>query len=121
MKLYLAAPWAQKDTAREIARYLEAQDFTIVSRWLREHKNSNLHEELQVEAVNDLADIEACEALVLLNLEKSEGKATELGYAYKCQIPCIVVGSSTGNVFYHLPGVRVVDTIEQAIATLNTL
>ena len=121
MIIYLAAPWARKETACEVARYLETSGFTIASRWLREHKDSTIHEELQEEALNDLIDIETSEALVLLNLEKSEGKATELGYAYKCQIPCIVVGPSTGNVFYHLPGVRVVDTIEQAILILNTL
>ena len=123
MNIYLAAPWAHKETAREVAAVLEAEGFTIVSRWLREHSNSPDHTELQHEALNDIEDIDQSDSFVLLNLGKSEGKATELGYAYAragFRYKLIVVGPSTGNVFYHLPGVHIVETIERAITLLNS-
>ena len=119
MNIYLAAPWAHKETAREVAAVLEAEGFTLASRWLREHKDSTDHRELQREAVNDLEDLDNSDVLVLLNLGKSDGKATEFGYAYRSQLPIIVVGSATGNVFYHLPTIYRVDTIEHAVRILH--
>lgn len=121
MKLYVAGPWAHRSAAIQAAEYLASRGFEIVSRWLHEHEDTTSHPALQREALSDVADVRACDALVLLNLAKSDGKASELGMAYILGKPIIVVGSSTGNVFYHLPEVTVVDTLEQAISILKQL
>jgi hypothetical protein len=117
--IYVAAPWKRREAAREVADYLTARGFTIISRWLREHGDSTNHAELQHEALNDLEDLRRCDAILLLNLERSGGKECEFGMAYVLGLKTIVVGKPEGNVFYHLPGVIVVDTIEQAIPYLK--
>ena len=60
-------------------------------------------------------DIDAADVLVVLNLEKSEGKAFEQGYAYCRRIPVVIVGEPRLNVFQHLPDVIVVEDVSAAI------
>ena len=117
MKIYLAAPWVNQVEARQARDLFVARGITVTSGWL-DHANTDDPCELERQALSDLADLESANAFVLLNLGKSEGKAFEFGYAYATDMTCVVVGPREGNIFYHLPDVSVVETIEAAIDRL---
>lgn len=90
MKIYVAAPWTCKEDAKRYAEALEAAGHTITKKWW-EHREvpgyllasltvSN-RIELETQAQEDVKGVLDAEAFVLLNLEKSEGKAFESGVA----------------------------------------
>lgn len=119
MKIYLAGPWARREDVRDARNYihrLAGNEVEVISHWI-DHEVTNAVDEQTVEAHNDIDDLEQAEALVVLNLEKSEGKAFEQGYAYGRHIPVIVVGDQT-NVFHHLRDVTVVATVAEAVVKL---
>jgi hypothetical protein len=58
-------------------------------------------------------------AFVLLNLEKSEGKAVETGVALGVGARRILVGPRS-NIFHYLPGWTRVNTVEEAILALKS-
>jgi nucleoside 2-deoxyribosyltransferase len=118
VKVYVAAPWVCRREARVAAEALEADGFTVVSRWLYLHGDSKDAEILAREAQNDVDDLDASDALVLLNLEKSEGKAVETGLALATGKPVIVVGARS-NIFHWLPRVQIVNTVQEAAERLR--
>jgi hypothetical protein len=74
-----------------------------VSRWLRIHDDDTKDPwARRREAQADWADVLDSDVLLLLNLEKSEGKAVEQGIALQAGIPIIAVGDTYSNVFQHL-------------------
>jgi len=115
MKVYVAAPWKHRKIAQSVASLLEAVGFTVVSRWLAGHEDRALSQY----AREDLADLEQCHALLLLNIELSEGKAFEQGYAMALDIPIVAVGRPS-MVFHHLPYIWV-ETYSEAIAALRDI
>jgi nucleoside 2-deoxyribosyltransferase len=121
--VYLAAPWVFKEQMRAVQDAWEAADFTVTSHWIKYHPPDDIdkdHAALQWEAMEDLTDIRVAGHFVLYPMAKSEGKATEFGYAYAKGLTCVVVGDwNTSNVFFHLPGVKWVQTTEEAIALLS--
>jgi nucleoside 2-deoxyribosyltransferase len=121
MKIYVAGPWKHRDKARIAADQLTLAGHTVISRWLREHEDSIHHVALQREAMHDVQDLEQCSAVVYLNIEKSEGKATELGMALALGKLVILVGERENNVFLHLPQIQRVDTVQEAIKLLPHL
>lgn len=128
MKVYIAAPWVCRAEAGGFQDTLEAAGFEVTSHWIKGHGAdscdgfSKTDDELRQEAQQDLDDLERADAFVIFNLkEKSEGKATELGYALAISKPVILVGERSRNVFYWLPDVLQVDNIEEAITVLQTL
>lgn len=100
MKIYLAGPWVRRPEVREIAKQLEAAGHTITSRWLYEHHGdpndsaglTSSDAYIRLQANEDIADVKNSDAFVILNLEKSEGKAVELGVALALRIPVYSVG-----------------------------
>ncbi len=88
MRVYVAAPWVRKADARAAADKLRARGFEVTSHWLDVEErtddptgmNRSL-ERLQQEAKQDIYDVMTAEVLIVLNLEKSEGKAVETGIA----------------------------------------
>ena len=104
MRIYLAAPWTRRVEARRVRDELEAAGHTVNSRWLDLHGGGGEHV-LATEAQNDIDDLIACDVLVLLNLEKSEGKAVETGFALALDIPIYVIGGHS-NVFHYHPRVK---------------
>lgn len=124
MRIYIAAPWKCREQARAAAEFLEANGHQVVSRWLKEHGDAQTHEALQVEALADETDVYNCQAFVLLNLEASRGKETELGMARAWGRYLIGVGDPNcpgqpGNVFYHLPYIHWVPQLEDTLALLQ--
>lgn len=120
-KIYVAAPWARKAEAQAAARQFEEAGFITVSRWLREHDDTTDHILLQKEAFHDIEDIHRADVLVLLNLERSEGKSFEAGIAWTWGTPVIVVGTREGNIFYHLPTMQLARDVEGAISLLKAM
>ena len=122
-RVYLAAPWLHKADALVAQTQFEAAGFEVVSHWIQYHEDAIANDaELQAQAVEDYADIVAkTDAFVILNLALSEGKAFEFGVAYRQKLPCIVVGNRERNIFYHLPGVLQVETVEEAITVLRRI
>lgn len=127
MRVYIAAPWKHKDTADTVRKQVEAAGHDVVSRWITFEANPAVQYDypddiMRHEAQNDLDDLESADVVLYLNLAKSEGKATELGYALASAIPIFVVGGKQNNVFLHLPpiyGIFHVDSVEDAIGALD--
>lgn len=118
MKIYIAAPWVRRREARLAADLVEAAGHTVVSRWLTLHGDSTDPAVLAQEAQNDIDDLCEANALVLLNYEKSEGKAVETGIALAVAMPIIVVGKRS-NIFHYLRDVILVDTLDEALEFLK--
>jgi nucleoside 2-deoxyribosyltransferase len=70
------------------------------------------------QAYQDIADVRRADVLVVLNLQKSEGKAVETGIAIAAGIPVISVGPRS-NIFQAL-GAEVA-TVEDALLLCATL
>ena len=119
MIIYLAAPYARKSDAIAAREAFRAAGITVNSRWLDFELppgvTTSSHETLRTEAEHDVEDILACDVLVVLNLEKSEGKAWEQGLAYGLHIPIVAVGKPEHCVFHHLDYYEWVSTVEAAI------
>lgn len=123
ISIYLAAPWICRQQAAEAMDMFEAAGINVTSRWVKDHpditdESENRDYFLSKQAIEDLEDIVQANAFVILNLEKSEGKAFEFGFAYAMGIPCMLVGERERNIFYHLPGVYQVRSVEEAITNL---
>lgn len=128
MRLYIAAPWSSRDKAIEAAHFLRSEGFNVHARWLDEVASDiNTFEGCQERALMDVDDVSHADAFVLLNLGMSSGKATELGMAHMHGLPIVVVGPPAtpfgpqGNVFYFLPGVNIVPTLEDAVSILRKI
>lgn len=123
MKVYIAGPWVRRPEVREAAKKLEAAGHEVTSRWLYEHEGNpndssgllNPDSYIREQALDDVADVLRADVFIILNLQKSEGKAFEMGVAYMASKPIICVGQRF-NIFCTFG--RTVDTIEDAIALL---
>jgi nucleoside 2-deoxyribosyltransferase len=116
MRIYLAGPFKSRKTVMPEARAaLRAHGYIVDCRWI---DADGVNE--QLEANQDVADIANSDALVVYNPDGvvSEGKAFEMGLAWALVMPIVIVGQSA-CVFRHLPGIRVVDTIDDAVAALK--
>jgi len=125
VKVYVAAPWVRKSDAIAAGQQLEKNGFEVTSRWFHHEGNpsdptgsTSPLESIQDQARQDIDDVLRADVLVVLNLEKSEGKAVETGLAIGASIPVISVGSRS-NIFQTL-GVEV-QTLEDAIFTIHEL
>lgn len=125
MRVYVAAPWVRKAEAIAAGQRLEAEGFLVTSRWF-DHNGDPLdptglssgRSDIRHQAREDLVDVCRSNALVVLNLEKSEGKAVETGVALITGIPVISVGTRS-NIFQSL-GYEV-NTLDDAIRILHSL
>jgi len=117
MKVYIAAPWKRKLDAKLASHLLTAAGHVVTSRWIDYHGDTTDPEELAIEAVNDMEDLDAADVLLLLNLEKSEGKAVETGIALVEGLWILGVGQPS-NVFHYLPEIQWVESMTEAISAL---
>ena len=120
MRIYLAAPWARRDDARAAKAQFQTAGFTVVSTWTEQQDTENPLQ-MSLNAQSDEQQLLSAEAIVLLNLCKSEGKATEWGIARQAGKLCVLVGPQEGNIFYHLPGVVQFDSVDEAIQYLTVM
>lgn len=130
MEIYLAGPWARREEVREARKAFLAADISVNAQWLDVELKPNAGDtaesqaaagyDMSEEASRDLADIAMSDAMVVMNLEKSEGKAVEQGIALATRMPLIIVGKRT-NVFQYLPEVFLVDSVEEAVQLVRNI
>lgn len=121
VKIYLAAPWADKQYARLIGNMFEKEGIHITEKWW-EHPETDDIPELIRQAVVDWDSVVESDAFVLLNTAKSEGKATEMGMALQAGLPVFMLGQKgpkSGNIFHNLPKVTACRDISQLISTVK--
>ena len=122
MKIYLAAPYAARNSMRGITGMLEAEGHDVTSQWIwATHEihtgvvdaaPEHADEYLRVQTADDLADIDRAEAVILFtsgwviancSLEKSQttsgGRHIETGYALAKGKRVIVLGEPE-NIFH---------------------
>ena len=117
--IYLAAPWKDRDHAREVRGHFQAAGIVVNSRWLDFEGDESLSpdEVKRQEALNDIEDVVSADTVVVLNTSYSEGKAVETGMAILLMKGLILVGQPS-NVFHYLDFPKV-DTVEEAIAVVK--
>lgn len=143
MRIYVAAPWTHKLEARVLADVLEAAGHTLTKKWwehrevpgyLRRDITQEAHDELTVQALEDLQGVADADAFILLNLEKSEGKAVETGVAltaYTLRLSLadlgiegegptrfILIGGKS-NLFHYLPVWEEYTNVESMLIALD--
>lgn len=124
MKVYIAAPFGARNLAKWARTILDGYGITSTARWLDLHGDEKIDDEgLRTEAYEDLRDIEASDALVLLNDAVlaplgQGGKHFETGYAIALGKPVFVIGKPT-NVFHYICEVITLDTLDQFIKFLK--
>lgn len=122
MRIYVAGPWACKEEVRAVVRYLRSQGLIITSRWVDrpETEYECAPELMRSEAVRDIEDIDNSDALLYLNLQKSEGKATELGMVLaRGDMPIYCVGGTQNNVFLHLPEIQHLSSVQDFVTEMR--
>lgn len=121
-RIYLAAPWVHKDKAAQAKQRFIDASIEVVSGWT-ERENSPQEIDparMQAQAMLDRDEVGTANTLVILGSAKSEGKASEMGMALAQGKRVILVKEDrVGNIFYHLPEVERVDTLDEAIALLG--
>lgn len=122
LKIYIAAPWVRRPEAIEAGKQFEAAGFTVTSRWFKHEGDPNDPTgitgdptNVRQQALEDIEDVRSADWLVVLNLQKSEGKAVETGIAIASGIPFISVGGR--STIFQILGIEV-DTVEEAINVL---
>lgn len=120
--VYLAAPWVRRNEAIAAGELLTAQGMVVTSRWFHhagdptDTTGSRLDiVEVRQQAREDVLDVKRADYVVVLNLERSEGKAVETGIALANGIPVISVGKRS-NIFQTL--CHEVDTLDEAISII---
>lgn len=128
-KIYVAAPWADRELAKEAKLKLEADGFEVTSRWIEKHlpkpsDQSGLGYDRVIliqEAGHDVEDVFNADIVILLNTQKrgeeTSGKAVETGMAMAWMKPVIVVGEIS-NIFHYL--MPVVTTLDEAVALIQS-
>jgi len=129
LRIYLAAPSSQKALMPQIAAEFEAAGHTITERWWERdnflpYDDPNYHKarnwnNLEDQAVSDYLGVVNADAVVVINSEVSEGKATEMGIAIALFKPIILIGQRSRNVFHYMPNVQVVPSIAVALYRLS--
>ena len=104
VKIYLAAPWVKRNYARAWGEKLVGAGFELTRRWWDEEAADDDFDTLKEHALGDLYAVCEADVVVVLNYEKSEGKAVETGAALISGIPVIVVteGRPRSNIFQTL-------------------
>lgn len=122
MTIYLAASWSQRERMARLARTMFREfGIEVRARWLDVEFAASLpaDEVARQEARNDIEDIAAADAFVLLTDYESStgGMHFETGYAYAIGKPVFIVGKRT-MVFHHLPSIVVFSNLEACIRAL---
>lgn len=113
MKVYIAAPYPERDYAIAVMLACEARGITVTSRWLK--SPDELADKF---AKEDLADVAAADWLLALNPLTYENKGTggrhvELGYALALGKRIALVGERT-NIFHYIAEIVRVDNFDPA-------
>lgn len=124
-RVYIAAPWVDRDQVPAIVIVLESSGYTITHKWwVFEGEEEEVSWEFkQLCARLDVDGVRTADAVLLLNSSKSEGKATEQGLALAYGIPIVVIGDKAKrcNIFQTLPVFHWVNDLQSALVKLGEL
>lgn len=120
MKIYVAGPWKHRDSAALAAKRVRRAGHDVTSRW---HDGVSEDDETLMtarqEALTDVFDVNRSEGMIVLNIERSEGKAVEQGLAMAKGITIVVVGERT-NIFQSLDEhFTLVNSLDEALRVLE--
>ncbi len=127
-RIYLAAPWVSRGPlVNDAVALIERAGHRLTERWW-EHEDVNdaignldTMAELHSQAAKDMTGVWNAQVFIVLNAEKSEGKAVETGLALAYGTPIIVVGKPS-NIFHYLQsGVTVVPDVAAALAHIRDM
>lgn len=126
MRVYVAAPWVDREMAKDVALTFELAGHEVTERWWLHPDvpgypldvTPEEHEELAEQAVRDFIGVVRAHVVVLLNTGKSEGKAVETGVAMAGNKPVVLVGDRS-NIFHFLPNVFQVADVDAALELLR--
>lgn len=120
MKIYLAAPWVDRNAMPECASLLEKDGHTITHKWWAVEAapyNERTDLQRQGHALQDVNGVAEADVVLLVNSGKSEGKAVEQGIAIALGIPIIgigIAGEHSKNIFHWLSIYTWVKTFHEA-------
>lgn len=126
MRVYIAAPWAHKTMARSIGQQFEEAGHEVTEKWWDHAEvtkgDPGWEAELVEQGIKDLLGVANADLFVLVNTKKSEGKATEFGYAMALEKEIIALGrpgAYSMNVFHFHPQIKWFRTAEEALEWLK--
>lgn len=122
LKIYVAAPWVERELASKVAALLTEKGHTVTHNWW-DHDVPGMEEEKLAEcAGQDYEAVYNADKFILLNTQKmgaeSTGKAVETGLALAWGIPVIMVGKWT-NIFHLMPQVTRVESLGAMLEELS--
>lgn len=111
--VYVAAKFEDRIWLKWLREKLQERGVVVTSRWLDYPDSPDIEKDWPDEALKDLHDIDAADAIVCFNLEHMRGmtrggRHVEFGYAIGKGKHLILVGKKE-NVFHFLPWVSVID------------
>ncbi len=96
-KIYLSASWPRRAELQRYMRELEDLGHRVTARWLKtRHRGDSVSRDVAKRyCTEDLADIKACDALVLFLGDNTSrgGKWVELGFALALKKKIVTIGS----------------------------
>lgn len=130
MKVYIAASMKMKAAALAFSHFLESNDHTVTSSWLRsEQEDGDIHNRTTAQnqsfAEPDIDDLRRADVLLLFDLgPMSKDRMIETGYALGSHYPVIRYtdsAPSAESVFWHLPAVINCESRNAVLAVLKAL
>jgi nucleoside 2-deoxyribosyltransferase len=120
MRVYLAAPYADRERMETIARRLQSKGIEITARWVFGNEEGLTRPAI---ADMDLADVDACDTLVSFTFPRGTpstggGRHVEFGYALARGKTLVNIGHQE-NVFHHWWMVQTYPTLNDWLNTLE--
>lgn len=124
MDIYIAAPWTHRDQAREAARQCDEAGHSITRPWWDCEAGDEETEKLAELAWFDMLGVLQCDALIILNYAKSEGKAVETGLALGLKLsdqggPRIFLIGPKSNIFHNMAFFEKYETLEEVLEVIK--
>lgn len=122
MKVYIAAPWADRELAQAFARRCEDRGLVVTHKWWLDEEDPTQPALMRGHAERDKTGVALAEVVILLNTRLSEGKALEQGLAIAWGKPILAVGHmAPTNPFHYLNNYTWVPTTEDVWEALLCL
>lgn len=128
MKFYLASHFSEKELSKKLAAQIEAAGHACTSVWLTQENLTDPtdHDLRQRYAVEDMADVLRADVFVFRNPKESHGKGSggrrvEFGIAGLVNMPILIFGGPTENVFDDLPNVTICPDIDSLLAKMKEI
>lgn len=124
MRVYVAAKFEEKDRVRQMIGVLRNMGHQITHDWTLEETqfDSSKHENLPYYkkcAEGDAQGVMTADVFIILTSTSGKGLYVEMGMAAAKGLPIIAVGPHFNSIFYELPNVTKVQTIEAAYVMLE--